>query len=703
MIAATAEGRSAVERLMRPRSVAIIGVSSRPGSAGQVILDGLTANGFHGEVHLVGRSAEPIRGLPCLSGVDDLPEGVDLAMISLPAAAVGEAVAGCVRRRVGAAVVFAAGFAETGDRAAQKRIEEEARAGGLAILGPNCQGFTNNVDGLVVNMFSTQKARRIKPRSRQAMALVGQSGGLLGHLQRAAKARRIPISYVISTGNEAGLDLVDFLEYLVEDRATRVIVVYAEQIRRPARFLEACTQARMAGKPVVMLHGGRGERARRAVQSHTGALVGNYGAMRCLVEHAGVQTVESVDELLDVSDVLVRYPAVPSAGPAIITASGAFAALTNDFLEGLGQDIPPVSEETKAILRSVLPDFVGTANPVDILVTNTEGIAAAARALIDDPNMGSLFIFFPMDGTFGVRAMHSFLKGVEGSRKPVLVAPWGDTSTLAAEVTTAARKSGVVFLRSPDRCMRALSLVTAYGRAIAQSRKSLPAKVPEGLPSMGKGVQPEWIGKQVLASLGIRVPEGALARSVEDAVTVANRIGYPVAIKAQSALLSHKTEAGGVILDIADEAALRRAWDVLAANLSRTRPGLVPEGVLVEEMAARGLELMVGAKRDSAWGPVLLVGLGGVFVEALGDVRLLPPDSSREHIVGELLRLRSAKLLKGFRGAPAVDLHAIARVVESIGSLMRAVPDIAEVDVNPLIAYPGDQGTLALDALIVKD
>lgn len=686
---------------MRPRSVAIVGVSSRPGSAGQVILEGLTANGYAGDIQLVGRSAEPIRGLRCLSSVEELPEGVDLAVITLPAAAVREAVAGCARRRVGAALVFAAGFAETGDRAVQERIGQEARAGGLAIMGPNCQGFTNNVDGLVVNMFSAQKAKRIRSRSRQGMALLGQSGGLLGHFHRAANARRIPISYVVSTGNEAGLDLVDFLEYLIDDKATRVIVLYAEQIRRPAGFLQACNRARAAGKPVVLLHGGRGTRARRAVQSHTGALVGNYAAMRSFAENAGVLVVESVDELLDAGDLLVRYPVAPTAGPAIMTASGAFAALTNDFLEDRGLEIPSVSAETRAILKGALPDFVEAANPVDVLVTNTEGIAAAARALLEDPNMGSLFIFFPMDGTFGVRAMHSFLKGVEGSRKPVLVAAWGDTSPLVAEVTTAARKSGVLFLRSPDRCMRALSLVTSYGRTLARLRNSLPPRLAGELPPMGKGAQPEWLGKKVLASLGIRVPEGALTRTAEEAVAVADRIGYPVAVKVQSASLSHKTEAGGVILDVADEAALRRAWSALAENFARARPGLAPDGVLVEAMAPRGLELVVGAKRDPDWGPVLLVGLGGIWVEALGDVRLLSPDATREQIVQELLRLRSARLLSGFRGAPAVDLEAVARVVEHIGTLMRTDPEITEVDVNPLVAYP--DSVLALDALIVRD
>jgi len=278
------------------------------------------------------------------------------------------------------------------------------------------------------------------------------------------------------------------------------------------------------------------------------------------------------------------------------------------------------------------------------------------------------------------------------------------TSALSAEILKAAKKSGIVFLRSPDRCLRAIAIVTAYGRSLARPRNDLPPATFTGLPALDRGSQPEWLGKKVLAAAGIRVPDGALARTADEAVAVAARVGYPVAVKAQAAALSHKTEAGGVILGVADEAALRLAWGTLTENVARAQPGLVLDGVLVEAMASRGVELMVGAKRDPAWGPVLLLGLGGVWVEAMGDVRLLPPDATQERIVEELLRLRSAKLLSGgFRGAPAVDLDAVARAAASIGRLMLTVPEIVEIDVNPLVAHPRGQSATALDALIVTE
>ncbi|OGA23457.1 MAG: hypothetical protein A3I01_18645 [Betaproteobacteria bacterium RIFCSPLOWO2_02_FULL_65_24] len=694
-----ARGSQAVARVLRPRSVAIVGMSSRPGSTGQIILDGLKLNDFKGDIYLVGRGAEPIDGRAVLPGVAALPEGVDLAVLTLPAGAVREAVAACVRRRVGAALVFAAGFAEIGDRAGQDEVSAIAREGGLAIVGPNCIGFTNNVVGLTIHLISP---RRFEKAAKPGVAFVGQSGGMLGHMQRAADSRGMPLSYVVSTGNEAGLDLADFTDYLVEDAATRVIVLYAEQIRRPGEFLAACRRARAAGKPLVLMHPGHGTRARSAAQSHTGALVGDHGAMRTRVEHAGVLLVDTLDELVDVSELLVKYPSPPAAGPAVLTASGAFVALTTDFAERLDLDIPPLSPHTEALLKEVLPPFGTYGNPLDVTAgVSPEALTDATKALLDDPNMGSLFISYPIDGKFGARTLQKFLKGMEGSDKPVVVAALGDTSPLDPEMLKAAKESRAVFSRSSDRCLRAIALYTAYGRALTRPGNTVPPAPFKGLPALGKGSQPEWLGKQLLSAAGIRVPEGGLARSADEAVATAARVGYPVALKAQGAALTHKTEAGGVILGLSDEAALRHAWRQLMDNVARAQPGLVLDGALVEAMAPRGLELMVGAKRDAAWGPVLLVGLGGIWVEALGDVQLVPPDASEQTIIAALMRLRSAKLLQAFRGAPAVDVEAVAHAASLLGRLMLTVPEIVEVDVNPLVAHARGQGVTALDALIV--
>jgi acyl-CoA synthetase (NDP forming) len=249
--------------------------------------------------------------------------------------------------------------------------------------------------------------------------------------------------------------------------------------------------------------------------------------------------------------------------------------------------------------------------------------------------------------------------------------------------------------------LRAIALYTRYGRLLARACANMPPEPISGLPKLGKGAQPEWLGKKVLAAAGVRVPDGDLARTADEAVAVARCIGYPVVLKAQAAALSHKTEAGGVVLDLADESAVRLAWDTLVGNVKRAAPDIALDGVLVEKMSASGIELMVGAKRDPGWGTVLLGGLGGIWVEALGDVQPLPADADAAQIIEALRKLRCANLLAGFRGAPPADIEAVAQAAIAIGRLMQSVPELTEIDVNPLMVHAKGQGVTALDALIV--
>jgi acyl-CoA synthetase (NDP forming) len=694
----TARGPKAVARFLRPRSVAIVGMSQRAGSAGQVILQSLTLNEFDGDIHLVGRSAEPIDGRPVLKSADDLPEGIDLAVFTLPAAGVPEAIEACARRKVGSAMVFAAGFAEVGDTATQKAVTTTARSAGLAVVGPNCLGVTNNVDGLWLHMLYAREARR---GVEGGVAFVGQSGGLLGHFQRATDGRGIPLSYVISTGNEAGLETTDFLEFLAEDRATRVIALYCEEIRRPVEFLAACRRARAAGKPVVLMFPGRGARSRKAAQSHTGALIGDYAVMRTQVEDAGALVVSTMDEFMDMVEILARYPDPPTKGPGILTASGAFVALTNDFAEDLGLDLPALAPETLERIREVLPSYGNYGNPLDVTAGfSQDALPIAVKALIDDPNVGMLFISFPINvGT----TVKNFGKGMAGSPKPKVMVALGDTWPLAPDVIEAVKESPAVFSRSSDRMLRAIALYTRYGRQLARSRAPTSDEPFKALPPLGNGTHPEWLCKKVLTAAGVRVPAGELARTPDEAVAFTERIGYPVALKAQAAKLAHKTEAGGVVLNLADDKSLRAAWDAMMSAVSRAAPGVVLDGALVEKMSPKGIELMVGAKRDPLWGAVLLIGLGGIWVEAMGDVQVLPAEADTATIVEALHRLRAAKLLTGFRGAPRADVEAVAGVAMAIGRLMRTVPDIVEIDVNPLVVHAAGEGATAVDALIVVD
>jgi acetate---CoA ligase (ADP-forming) len=704
----TSASASAINFIMRPRSVAIIGLSTKPGSAGRIVLELMDNNKFGGPVHLVGRSAADIGSRKVLASIDELPQDVDLAIFTLPAEAVREAVEGCVRRKVKAAVIFASGFAEVGSDGAseQDRIGAIARAGGLALIGPNCLGLMNFVAGFAAVFFSSQPTPRLPDGTRGAVAIVAQSGGLGSHLQGGLNARGVPVSCWISTGNEADLGLADFIQYLLDDPVTQVIALYAEDIRRPLEFIDIAGEALRRGKPIVLMHPGRGAKAKEAARSHTGALAGDHAVMRTVVERAGVVVVDTLDELMDVSELLARFPRPSKGDLGILTFSGAFCGIAHDFCEDIGVRLPPLSPDTEAYLTPILPAFLPPKNPLDLgtqTIQQPELLQICLEALLRDPAIGGLAISIPATSPrHAVIYIEAVVAVSKTTAKPVALAILGDNSPLSPEFVAIARENNVVLSRSSDRALRAMGKVIGYGNrnSALAARKIAPVE-SVSIPELTPGAQPEWLGKKVLAALGVRVPAGELARSAEAAVAAADRIGYPLAMKAQAAKLTHKTEAGGVVLGVADADAVRKAWATLHANVERWQPGLKLDGVLVEAMSPRGLELVVGARRDPRWGPVVMLGLGGTWVEALGDVRLLAPDLAEEEIVDELGKLKTAKLLHGFRNSPPVDVKAVAAVAAAVGRLMRARPDITEVDVNPLMVHAAGHGATAVDALIV--
>jgi acyl-CoA synthetase (NDP forming) len=311
-----------------------------------------------------------------------------------------------------------------------------------------------------------------------------------------------------------------------------------------------------------------------------------------------------------------------------------------------------------------------------------------------------LFISFPIRTAVPVKA---FNDGMAHSPKPKVMVALFDTSPLTDEVEAAVKQSPAVFSRSSDRMLRAIAHYIRYGRNLARPRPSVAASSMPSLPNLARGAQPEWLAKKLIAAAGIRIPDGALARTADEAVTLAKQIGYPVVLKAQAASLPHKTEIGGVVLSLNDEAGVRAAWETVMRNLQRAAPNTKLDGALIETMSSPGIELMVGAKRDPKWGTVMLLGMGGIWVEALGDVRVLPATADKLQIIEALGKLRAAKLLNGMRGAPPADLRATADVVLAIGGLMQSNPEISEIDINPLMVHARGKGATALDALLVVD
>ncbi|WP_298193195.1 acetate--CoA ligase family protein [Novosphingobium sp.] len=696
----------ALERLLRPRSVAVVGASDKPGALGTTLLSNLDANGFSGTIYPINPKRETLGGRTCLPGIEALPEGVDAAVLAIPRAGVLDAVRALAARKVGGVVIFAAGFAEGGAEglAEQREIARIAAEAGMVVEGPNCLGLVNYVDRIPLTFVETD-AR--PPAGKRAIGIVSQSGAMAAVLGTVLLARDCGVSYSVSTGNEAASGVEDYVDWLIDQPDTHVIAMIVEQFRKPERFLAAATRAAAAGKPIVLLHPGTSSAARESAATHTGAMAGDYALMRAKVTRAGVIMAETLEELGDIAEIALRCPALPAGETAVLGESGAFKALTLDLAEALGLPLAPLHDADSPALRAALPPFVPVSNPLDITAQGLSEPAIYTRcleALLDDPRVGTV-----LAGIIQAEAVTCAIKfppilaaaTAKPLTKPLIFAGLDEGAAVPPERIASLRAAGIPWFPTTERALRAITRLTQFSARDVTAGTEAPLPVP-GLADHA-GVIPEYQAKALLGPLGIPFPAGTFAASADAAVAAAEALGYPVAMKAQAAALSHKSDAGGVILNLADAAAVRAAWDRMHASVAAYSAAIQLDGVLIEGMGARGVEMIVGAKNDPEWGPVLLAGFGGVTAEILGDVRLLAADMTAEAVESELMKLKSAAILAGYRGAPALDVPALAQLIVTLGRVLRAEPRIREVDLNPVILHPKGQGVVALDALMLVE
>jgi acyl-CoA synthetase (NDP forming) len=433
-------------------------------------------------------------------------------------------------------------------------------------------------------------------------------------------------------------------------------------------------------------------------------MAGDYEIMRTLVTRAGVVHVETLEELVDVSQILVHIRELPRKGAAVFTESGAFKALTLDICERIGLDLPSLSPMAENHLKDALPAFIPPSNPLDLTAQGLVDPSLYRRtlpAVLDDPQFGSVVLGIILtDPTTTALKLPPILDAIRTLRpeKLTIFAALDEGAPFNTDGIQQLRQLGVPCFPSPERALRALARVTSLaGRKFASddpASRSTPGR------AIQPGVMPEYKAKALLEDFGVPFPEGGLARDLDEAINLALQVGFPVVLKAQAVELPHKSDSGGVILGIENENSLAEGWNALHKNIEAYRPGLVLEGVLVQKMGPRGTELILGLRNDPEWGPVLLAGFGGVLAEALRDVHLTPADLSVKEIVQELDSLRCAPLFHGFRNSPPLDVEAAAEILYALATVVRYYPQIAEIDINPVVIYPKGQGALALDALV---
>ncbi|MDR6513319.1 acyl-CoA synthetase (NDP forming) [Novosphingobium capsulatum] len=696
----------AIARFLRPQSVAVVGASDKPGALGATLLSNLDRNGYAGAIYPVNPKRSEIGGRPCYASVDALPEGVDVAVLAIPRVGVLDAVRSLAARKAGGVVIFSAGFAEGGEEglAEQREIARLAAEAGMVVEGPNCLGLVNYVDRIPLTFVETDA---VPPAGRRAVGIVSQSGAMAAVLGTMLLARDCGVSYSVSTGNEAASGVEDYVDWLVDDPDTHAIAMIVEQFRKPQRFLAAARRARAAGKPVVLLHPGKSSAARESAATHTGAMAGDYKLMRAMVARAGVIFAETLEELGDIAEIAALCPIAPSGKAAVLGESGAFKALTLDLAEELGLELAALHDEDSPELRAALPPFVPVSNPLDITAQGLSEPAIYTRtldALLADDRVGTVLAgIIQAEAITCAIKFPAILAAVEGKTlsKPLIFAGLDEGAQVPAERVAALRAAGVPWFPTTERALRAITRLTHW------SARDLTATDAPALPVAGladvSGVIPEYKAKQLLGPAGVAFPKGQFAATPDDAVAAADAVGYPVAMKAQAAALGHKSDAGGVILNLADGAAVRAAWTRMFANVAAYDAAITLDGVLIEAMGKRGVEMIVGAKNDPEWGPVVLAGFGGVTAEILQDVRLLTADLTQEAVEAELMQLKSAALLAGYRGSPALDVPALAALIVKVGQVLRAEPSIREIDLNPVILHPQGEGVVALDALMLVD
>ncbi|HZS81319.1 MAG TPA: acetate--CoA ligase family protein [Stellaceae bacterium] len=692
-----ASPRLSIAGILEPRRVAVFGASDDRGKWAGRIMYYLALHGYAGEVVPINPRREIVQGKRCYARIGDAPN-IDVAVIAIPAGKVPETIRDCAEAGVGCCLVISSGFAEIGAAGAalQQEIVEIARAAGMRLIGPNCLGLINLRNGMAL---TSARVLEVEKLIQGAIGLVTQSGALMLSIFNRAYDAGIGFSQLVSVGNQADLDLCDFFEHMIADPATEVVCLHIEGLKDGRRFLALARRARQAGKPVVALKTGRSALGQEAARSHTASLAGAFSAFAAACRDTGIVLVDDPDVMVLTAAMLQRFGPCPAGGIGIVSSSGGIAGIIVDRLADIGAPLARFAPETEDRLRAILlPSHV--VNPIDLGARRpetgeTDAVAGeAVRAVAADPGVGLVMVPLTTAPNYEATAT-ALASALAQCGKPGLIVL--TPGSVAAPIRTLIKEAACPLYDRIDDAMRMLRAYRAYAPP-APHRPSAPPQIPvRPMPITQRGYLTEPEAKALLADYGIPVTREAVVRTAAEAKAAAAAIGYPVVLKGVSRRVVHKSDAGLVRLGIAGPDALERAWAELGDRLRAADPEA--GALLLAEMAAGEAELILGAKRDPQFGPVVLAGAGGVFVELMQDVEtaLAPIDEAGAEAL--LQRLRIWPLFAGFRGRPPLDAAAAAQALVRLGALAADLGErLGEIDINPLIVRPAGRGVVAADA-----
>jgi acetyltransferase len=715
---ARGSGRPDVDALLNPRNVVIVGATDKPGNWAERCWRNIHLYGFRGTVYPMNPGRDRVWDTKCYRSFSDLPETPDHLVVLVPARFVAQTLRDGAAAGARSATVVSSGFGEFPDPASVQLGKELAKTiaeTGLAVSGPNCLANFNG-GGNFVSMIDNGPLRTVAG----PIAIIGQSGGLVMALKRTFEERGMDVGYIITSGNEDGLTTADYIEYFAGDPQTRVIVSYVESVRDPAKFLKACAMAKAAGKPVIVVKLGTSDSGRAAALAHTGALAGSIAAFDAIAGDAGAIRVSTLDDVIEAAELFLHAPLPKGNGLGAITFSGGLRGLLFDQAAANGLPFPALAVKTRKRLEQLLGVGSIIGNPLDsgfAALNSAETYIQCVKAMLDDPGIDTLLLQEELPRGPGSERKEDNLRAVNAlaakSKKPIAF-----VTMISHGVNEYARDlrddlRNVAFLQEADKALRSVRSVTSYAtrrgpasRTGANSRRktAIPAIVTKTLARRtdnGKS-QPlsELDSKALLNAYGIRTPKEELASSAVEAVRIAKEIGLPVVLKAAGAELTHKSDIGGVLLNNRTVSAVREGYGAIRRSVARKAKGAEIDGVLVAEQVAGDIELVIGAVRDPEMGPMVMFGSGGVALELYRDVAFAAPTLDETSAGALIDRTNAARLIAGYRGAPALDRAAVIRALIAVSRLACDLGDgFDSIDVNPFVLRRRDG--IALDGLVV--
>ena len=702
-----------LETFFYPRSIAVIGASQNPIKPNGIPLYLLSMFSYKGDVYPVNPKYDRVGGLKCYPTVTDIEGPVDLAIIGVAAAQVMKVLKNCATKKVGSVIIFTSGFAEVSAEGRDEQVEMRklAQENGMRILGPNCLGILNYYNGCMASFFYNQeRSDLVHP---ELLSFITQSGGLGGIIYQMILQLSIGFNYFVSTGNEADVSFAEVLNYLVNREEVSIVAGYLEGLQGDGRlFIEACKKALERKKLITMLKVGRTASGAAAAASHTGALVGSDQVYEGIFKQFGVPRADDVEQLNALVALYATGKLPAGKKMAVITISGGGGVVVADKCPQYGLEVVKLNSGTQDSLREFFPSFGSVANPVDLtsqLFVDPTLFQRALRLVMQDPgiDVGGFFYNLEMPDPEAVNKIIEVYNEVD---KPLIIFTWPTGQDYALEAKNKLVQAGVPVIEHIPSGLWAISALADWVGATTKTR-SYPLYQPGverkkalqilSANKMGNALS-EWRSKQILKAYGIPVTREILTGSANDAVAAADQIGYPVAMKIMSPTLLHKSDIGGVVLNVADATAVEKTYHNLFMRAAEMSPAAVIEGVLVQEMLKPGVEMIIGIKQDPVFGPAIVLGLGGIYVEVLKDVSTRVAPLREEDARAMLDELKGRALLGGVRGSLPRDTDALVEILVRVSRLAIELEDqIQEMDINPLIVQTRGEGAVAADALFV--